>query len=398
MLENLQQPKPDKILSLSSDFSRCQIQGKLNLGIGVFRDDNGETPIFSAIKQAEKAKLQTETSKVYVSPEGDPAFTSYILELLLGSEIEKARFGRIQSVGGAGALTLIAHVLFGARPDATVYVPDPTWINHVALFEMAGFKVAFYPYYDQSDASIRFEEMLAAAARSKPNDIFLVHGCCHNPTGMDLTKEQWQQLVSVFLDKGIFPIVDIAYQGFGNGLEEDAWAARYVAGMMPEAAFAYSCSKNFGIYRERTGMAAFLLENEKQARTAQAQLGLMARNLYSMPPNHGAALVSSVLSDQALRVAWQNELSEMRTKIQELRKGLAIALRHHLGAPTFDFLETQTGMFSLLPLSPEAITKLREEHGFFLVGDGRINMAGLTHDVMDNFAKAIARQVRNQNS
>ncbi|MCV6600753.1 MAG: aromatic amino acid transaminase [Cohaesibacter sp.] len=398
MLETLQQPKPDKNLSLSAEFARCAIPGKLNLGIGVFRDNAGNTPIFASIKDAEREKLKTEKTKVYVSPEGDPVFLDHILDLLLGSEIEKNRFGRVQSVGGAGALTLIARVLFDANPNATVYLPDLTWVNHVALFEMTGFKAAFYPYYNHQNASIRFEELIATVENAKSNDIFLVHGCCHNPTGTDLKKEQWRQLVSVFLSKGILPIVDIAYQGFGNGLEEDAWATRYIAKMMPEAAFAYSCSKNFGIYRDRVGLAAFLSKTEKEAKVAQAQLGLSARNLYSMPPNHGSALVRSVLADQGLKTAWAHELNEMRVKVQSLRKNLASALRLHIDAPTFDFLETQIGMFSLLPLSAVVIEALRREKGFFLVGDGRINMAGLTHDVMDNFAKAIAQQVRNQTS
>lgn len=391
MLGHMQMPAPDKILSLSKEFQDCQITGKLNLGIGVYREQNGNTPIFAAVAEAGAQLLRDEKSKIYLSPEGDAAFCDDIIDLLLGPVAPKERLGAVQSVGGAGALALIAHVLFEIWPEAKVYLPDPTWVNHVAIFQTAGFQTEFYPYYDAASGGVKFEHLLDAARGAASGDIFLMHGCCHNPTGADLTQDQWRALVDVFNDRGIFPVVDTAYQGFGESLEADAWAARYVAANSDEAAFAYSCSKNFGIYRERTGAAMFLTSSGKNAAIAQARLGLKSRNLYSMPPNHGAGLVRKVLEDSALRTSWQIELSTMRGKVGSLRIGLANALRQRLNTSDFDFIADQSGMFSLLPLAPAVIKALKTEHGIFLVEDGRINIAGLNEQTAVHFADCVAK-------
>ena len=380
MFELLDAPKPDAILALMAAFREDGREDKLDLGVGIYKDAAGATPIMSAVAKAERRLLETQTTKAYVGPTGSRAFAAAMIGQVFGAEIDAARVRAAQSVGGSGALRVLADLLREARPASRIHVSDPSWPNHVPLLGAAGFEIRRYPYYDAATGAVAIEPMLEALGEAEAGDVVVLHGCCHNPTGADPSAGEWERIVDVVAERGLFPFVDLAYQGFGDGLEADAAAVRALAARVPEMVVAASCSKNFGLYRERVGAAIVVAEDGPRADLALGRLSGTIRANYSMPPDHGANAAHLVLEDPALAAEWREELESMRARMARSRERLAEALRMRSNSERFDFVARQKGMFSRLPLDPDAIRALREDHGIYVVGDGRINVAGLPDD------------------
>ncbi|MCB1466742.1 MAG: aspartate/tyrosine/aromatic aminotransferase [Rhizobiaceae bacterium] len=389
MFETLQPAAPDKILALIGMFRDDPRPGKIDLGVGVYKDPEGRTPVMRAVRVAEKRLYDEQTTKAYLGMAGDPAFNAAMMRLTFGVDADTSRLRAAQAPGGSGALRLIAELLHRSRPNATVWVSDPTWANHVPILSAAGLKTATYPYFDAATGQVRFEAMLAALEGAQRGDIVLLHGCCHNPTGANLDIGQWRELADLLAEHRLFPFVDIAYQGFGDGLDADAAGLRLLADRVPELAAASSCSKNFSVYRDRVGTAMLLGATSADADVALSQMLSIARGMYSMPPDHGAAAVRIILTDPDLRADWESELDEIRARMIRLREGFAEALRRQSNSDRFDFVAHHRGMFSRLGLSVEQVHRLRAEHGVYMVDDSRINVAGLPEDRLDDLAKAI---------
>lgn len=389
MFNELIMPPPDKILSLMPIFRQDQRAGKIDLGVGVYRDSAGVTPIPRSVKEAEKRILARQDTKAYVGPAGDPVYYDLMTRVVFSDDVPLDRIRAIQTPGGAGALAVLIGLIARHSPEATVLVPNPTWVNHVGIIEDHGLAIRTWPYLDLATGGVSFDAMKRAVAELKAGDVMLLHGCCHNPTGADLSQEEWRELAALLLKKNILSLVDIAYQGFGDGLEEDAFGVRYLASVMPEMLVASSCSKNFGTYRDRIGTAFVLAETPERAAVVQAHLAVGARLGYSMPPDHGAAIVRTILEDAALTADWRAELDGMRANIVSLRKALSESFRRYTNSSRYDFLERNKGMFSLIGITPEQATRLREEFAIYVVEDGRINVAGLRPDQVDTFAKAV---------
>lgn len=390
MFENLTAAPPDKILHLSVLFRNDTRPNKMDLGVGVYKDSEGRTVIPRAVREAEKRLYETQTTKTYVGIAGDEGFNRAMTDIVLADTIDRDRVFTCQTAGGSGALRVIADLLKRSRPDATVWLSDPTWANHAPILASAGFRTTSYPYFDAKTGKVRFEAMLETLKTVPAGDIVLLHGCCHNPTGANLTLEQWGRIADVLGERDLFPFVDLAYQGFGDGLEADCAPTRLLASRIPEMAIATSCSKNFAVYRDRVGAAIFIARKPDTARIVGSQAQAVTRVLYSMPPDHGAAAVRIVLEDEALRADWKQELESMRLRMLSLRQGLAEALRRQTNSNRFDFIADHRGMFSRLGLMPDQVDRLREEHGIYMVGDSRFNVAGLKEDKLEDLAKAIA--------
>lgn len=389
MFETLQPAPPDKILALIGLLRDDPRPGKIDLGVGVYKDPQGRTPVMRAVREAETRLHAEQSSKAYLGLAGDTAFNAAMIRLAFGQDADTSRLRAAQAPGGSGALRLIAELLRRARPEATVWISDPSWPNHVPLIASAGLKTAAYPYFDAATGSVRFAAMTEALRGARRGDVVLLHGCCHNPTGANLTSEQWSEVAGLLVEKELFPFVDIAYQGFGDGLDADAAGLRLLAERVPELAVASSCSKNFSVYRDRVGAAMLLARTPAEADAAFSQLLAAARGIYSMPPDHGAAAVRIVLSDPALRADWESELEEIRTRMIQLREGFADALRRQSNSDRFDFVARHRGMFSRLGLTPDQVRRLREEHAVYMVDDSRINVAGLPEGRLDDLAKAV---------
>ncbi|MFO1363418.1 MAG: amino acid aminotransferase [Burkholderiales bacterium] len=388
MLEALRKAEPDRILSLIALVRDDPRPGKMDLSIGVYRDESGRTPILAAVRAAERRLYEGETTKSYVGPAGDAAFNAAVQRLVFGDG-DASRIRAVQTPGGAGALRILAGLLARARPGATVWLPDPTWVNHESIMADAGLAIRRYPYFDPATGGIRFDALLDALGGAAAGDAVLLHGCCHNPSGADPTAAEWRELADLLVRKGLFPFVDLAYQGFGDGLDEDAAAVRLLAGRVPEMAVATSCSKNFGIYRERTGAAFVLGATPAQADVALSQLVVCARIAYSMPPDHGASIVRIVLEDPALAARWRDELAAMRGAVVATRRALAAAFRTRTGTERYDFLLRHRGMFSLLGVDERQADRLRREHGIYVVADGRANLAGLRANQIEPLVSAL---------
>ena len=389
MFETLTAASPDKILSLSILYKNDERPTKMDLGVGVYRDSQGATVIMRAVRDAERRLYESQTTKTYVGMAGDEGFNKAMLKLVFGEKTDLSRMFACQTAGGSGALRTIADLLVKARPDATVWLSDPTWVNHVPILKAAGFKTATYPYFDPASGTVKADAMLEGLKQAKAGDIILLHGCCHNPTGANLTIEQWGPVVDLLVERNLFPFVDLAYQGFGDGLEEDAAAVRLLAGKVPEMAVATSCSKNFSVYRDRLGAVILMGKNAESVKIAGSQALATTRVLYSMPPDHAAAAVRIVLEDEVLRADWKSELEAMRLRMLNLRKGFAEALRRQSNSSRFDFIADHRGMFSRLGLTETQVDRLRDEFGIYMVSDSRFNVAGLTEDRLDDLAKAV---------
>jgi aspartate aminotransferase len=380
MFESLKPVGMDPILGLMAAFRADDRANKIDLGVGVYQDDRGRTPVMASVKEAEAQLMTLETTKSYQGIAGDPDYNQRILQLLLGTEhsiLNSGRIKTIQAPGGSGALRVGAEVVVRARPDAKLWVGVPTWPNHIPLLGSAGVTIKEYPYYNLSNHQIDIESMMATLAQVPAGDMVLLHGCCHNPTGADLTPEQWDQIADLALERGFIPFIDTAYQGLGDGLDEDAYGVRMMADRLPELVIASSCSKNFGLYRERTGSITFITETSEQADIVAAQAMSVARQTYSMPPAHGALLVSLILGDQQLRATWQAELTEVRTRIQSMRSLLADNIQHNTAGIDFSHIKQQKGMFSFLGLNTEQLDLLREDYGIYIVSSSRLNLAGI---------------------
>jgi len=389
MFEQLDIAPPDKILALIDLYRADTRANKVDLGVGVYKDRDGKTPVMRAVRKAEERLLRAQDTKTYLGLAGDVAFNGAMSRLVFGNAVETSRVLVAQAPGGSGALRLLAELLRRTRPDGIIWVSRPTWPNHVPTMRGAGLQIAEYEYFDAGSGTVNFEGMLADLAKAKAGDIVLLHGCCHNPTGANLTIAQWQRAATLLAERGLLPFIDIAYQGFGDGLEADADGLRIVAANVPEMVAASSCSKNFAVYRDRVGAAMVLARNAAQADIAMSHMLAAARALYSMPPDHGAAAVRIVLEDPELRSDWQAELEEMRQRMLRLRVAFADALRRQSNSDRFDFIAEHRGMFSRLGLTGEQIDRLRSEHAVYMVGDSRINVAGLPEDRLDDLAKAI---------
>ncbi len=396
MLEKLDLLPPDPILGLSAEFKEDARPFKVNLGVGVYKNDAGVTPIFDAVKQAEKALLEKQTTKAYIGQAGDPQFLEGITELLLGEELKESLAGRVSAAmtpGGSGALRMLAGMIVKTGANPTVWVSDPTWGNHFPLLESAGLQLKKYPYYSFETGVVDFEAMLAALQQVAAGDIVLLHGCCHNPTGADLSVEQWNQIIALAKEKRFVPFIDTAYQGFSESLDADAYGLRVAAAELPEVLVASSCSKNFGVYRERAGMVLVIGADEAKSKAALSHILVTARRTYSMSSYHGPAIVGEVLNTPALKTLWEQELAEARTRINGLRTDLAAKLNKGQSKKDFSFIDGNSGMFSFLGLSADQAQTLRREHAVYILNSSRINIAGLSSENLDQVVEAISKVI-----
>ena len=382
----------DPILGLMDAYRADRNPAKLDLGVGVYKDAQGLTPIPRAVKLAEQLLVESETSKSYIGGHGDPLFGSLLSQLVLGADnpLLPERAGATQTPGGTGALRLCADFIAQCLPGRGIWLSDPTWPIHESIFAAAGLRVGHYPYVG-ADNRLNVEAMIAALTHVPKGDVVLLHACCHNPTGFDLTPRDWKRVLEVVKARELLPLIDFAYQGFGDGLEQDAFAVRLFAAELPELLITSSCSKNFGLYRERTGALIACAESAEKLQDVRSQLAFIARNLWSTPPAHGAAVVASILADAELNSLWVSELDAMRKRVASLRSGLVEALQPYGLSERFAHIALQRGMFSYTGLTPLQVQRLRDEFSVYMVGSGRANMAGLDANRLDQLASAIAR-------
>ena len=394
MFESLQSVPADPILKLVAMHRDDTNPNKVDLGLGVYKDEQGHTPIMRAVAEAEKRILDIEDTKTYVGMAGWARYNQLMADVVLGDNNPYQAAGRMalaQTPGGTGALRVVCDFINAVKPGAKVWVGKPTWANHHALIQAAGLELGEYPYFDPATHSVDFDAMMAALeSEAKAGDLVLVHGCCHNPSGADLNIDQWQTLGELAQAKGLIPFVDIAYQGMGAGMDEDAEGLRLIADMVDEMVIASSCSKNFGLYRERTGTAMIIAKDADTATMAQGQMNGVIRGNYSMPPSHGAMVVQTILDDAELKADWLAELAEIRERIARLRSELVQALKDAGVEQDFSFIERQKGMFSFLGVNKDQVDTLVNEHSCYMVGSSRINVAGLNDNNMAYFAKAVA--------
>jgi aspartate aminotransferase len=395
MLETLTRVPPDPILGVSAAFQADASPDKVDLGVGVYKDEHGKTPVMRAVRAAEQEILAEQSTKTYLSPIGNPGCNAKMTELVLGSDHagRKADLSLAQTPGGSGALRLGAELLQAARPGNTILVSDPTWANHIPLLGTVGLKVDRYPYYDAQNPGVLLDRMLGHLDAQPAGTIVVLHACCHNPTGQDLTPAQWSEVAAVVARRGLFPFMDLAYLGLGEDLDRDAAAVRTMARAVPEMLVAVSCSKNFGIYRERTGVLIAIGDGAERAGITTGHFGRLSRTLWSMPPDHGAAIVDRVLSQPALRQDWLTELSHMANRINSLRSLLADRLGAAAGAD-YGWLAAQRGMFSRLLLSSAQVAFAREQHRLYMPPDGRINIAGVSPANVDRVAAGLVAAMR----
>jgi len=356
---------------------------KIDVGVGVFRDAVGNTPILKVMKEAEQRLLDTQVTKAYLGSAGDKRFAELLRPILLGHHAGDERILGLQTPGGCGALRLGFELIATVNPQARVLVGTPTWPNHPPIIRSVRLQQIDYPYYERGQGAIRFEDMIAALENGEPGDVALLHGCCHNPTGADLSDEQWREVVRVVSERGLLPLIDIAYQGFGRGLEEDAYGVRLMLDACDEVIIAQSCDKNFSVYRDRVGSLWIKTAAVDSSKTAMAHVHQRAREMWSMPPDHGAAAVHIILDDEELSARWLVELAAMRDRINSVRQRIAAA------DPRLSFIGRQFGMFSMLPLSKEQVLKLRQDDAIYMADSGRFNVVGLGDDPIDRFTAAV---------
>ncbi|MET0289085.1 MAG: amino acid aminotransferase [Pseudoxanthomonas sp.] len=386
----LTQQPPDGLLALMSLYAADVRRHKLDLGVGVYRTEAGATPVMESVKLAERKLVETQGSKSYLGPEGDTEFVRALTPLVFGAPLAEALSGRLvgmQTIGGTGALRLAADLVAGASPRHRLWLGTPSWPNHAPVFAAAGLQIQTYRHYDPLQQQVDQAATLAALEQATAGDVVVLHGCCHNPTGADPSAQQWQEISEVIVRRGLVPLVDLAYQGLGVDLDADAGALRQLVARVPQALVAYSCDKNFGLYRERVGALYVIGEQPAAAQAALSHLAAHARANYSMPADHGAAVVRVILSDASLRQAWLDELRGMTQRINGIRQGLAAL--GQVGAVDLAPLARQRGLFAMLPLSAAAIERLRTDHGVYMAGSGRINVAGLAQGAVRRFGDAL---------
>lgn len=394
MFEAINSLPADPILGLMAAFRADDNPRKIDLGVGVYKDEQGRTPVMRAVKEAETRLLKNQDSKTYVAPAGQERFNHLIAGLIFGDELVNSLGGRrvtFQTPGGCGGLRLGAELLQRVKPGARILVSDPTWANHIPLLGEAGLEISTYPYYDYQNHAIRFDAMMDTLSQAGAGDLVLLHGCCHNPCGADLDRSQWQAVAELALKNGFTPFIDLAYQGLGDGIAEDSYGVRLLAETLPELIVVSSCSKNFGLYRERTGSLSVISNSVESAQAAASQVASIARSIYSMPPDHGAAVVIEILGDAALRADWEAELTEVRNRINGLRTELVDALKTKGIDHDFSFIQREKGMFSFLGLSVDQVHSLIKDNSIYLVDSSRINIAGINSSNLDYLAESIRK-------
>jgi aspartate aminotransferase len=393
MFERFEVINPDAILMLMAAYRADPDPRKVDLGIGVYRDERGDTPVLEAVRRAEADLIARQQTKSYVGAAGNPGYNREMEQLVFGSGHAALGSGRLKSVqtpGGCGALRLGAELIRLAAPDTVVHVSTPTWANHAPLIAGSGLKLGYYPYFDAATGGVEFPAMMGALERLPPRAVVLLHASCHNPTGADLSQDEWRALLELVKRRSLVPFLDMAYQGLGEGVDEDAFAVRLFCGELPEVLVAVSCSKNFGLYRERTGSLHVLNDTPKAAEATLSQLVRLARGIWSMPPDHGAEIARLILADATLRALWQGEVRAMRERILTLRRAALTELRQACPQRDFSFVGTQRGMFSFLGISTEQVRALRGGHHVYMTDDSRINIAGLREENLAYFARAVA--------
>jgi aspartate/tyrosine/aromatic aminotransferase len=390
LFESLQAAPADVILGLIAEHRDDPRPEKIDLGVGVYRNAAGETPILDVVKKAEHRLVGTQTSKAYIGTAGDLEFNAAMQELAFADAVADDRLGTIQTPGGSGSLRVAAGLLLRARDDAAVWVSEPTWNNHGPLLGGAGLTLKPYAYYDAESHSIRFDEMLSTLRSAPKGDVVLLHACCHNPSGLDPSQDQWREIADVVVERELLPFIDMAYQGFAQNLDADAFAVRHLAENVPEMIVSTSCSKNFGLYRDRVGTLAMLAPNAKSRDVIFSQANSFVRTMYSVPPDHGAAVVRIILNDDELRAQWIDELDGMRERLNGMGVLLHDALKEKAPGHDFSHLVQTNGMFCFLGVTPEQVDKLKRDFGIYMVGSSRINVAGITPDNVDYLASSIA--------
>ena len=382
-LADLPPVNSDSLLALIALCDADPRPEKIDVGVGVFRDAVGNTPILTVMKEAEQRLVDTQVTKAYLGSAGDKRFAELLRPILLGHHADDERITGLQTPGGCGALRLGFELIAAANPGARVFVGTPTWPNHPPLIRSVRLEQVDYPYYERGQGAIRFEDMIAALQGAEPGDVALLHGCCHNPTGADLSEGQWREVVKVVVERGLMPLIDIAYQGFGRGLDEDAFGVRLMLDECDEVIIAQSCDKNFSVYRDRVGSLWVKTGSKAATENAMAHVYQRAREMWSMPPDHGAAAVHIILEDPELHERWLGELTAMRDRINSVRQRIAAA------DPRLAFIGRQYGMFSMLPLSKEQVLKLRADEAIYMADSGRFNVVGLGDDQIDRFTSAV---------
>jgi len=390
LFEPLQLLPPDAIIGLIAEYRNDPRDCRVDLGIGVYRNAAGQTPVLDVVKEAERRLLESQTSKTYIGSAGSPAFNEAMRDLTFADSIGGDRIAMLQTPGGSGSLRVAAGVILRAKADATVWVSGPTWANHVPLLGGAGLELKSYAYYDDEQKTLDLDAMLDALHDIPKGDIVLLHACCHNPTGIDPDEAQWRAIADVIVERELLPFVDVAYQGFAAGLDTDVFIVRELAGRVPEMLVCTSCSKNFGLYRDRVGTLFIVTADGETREIAQSQANNLVRTMYSMPPDHGAAVVETILHDEQLRAGWHGELAEMRERLQEMRQLLDEALRAEAPDHDFSHVVRAKGMFCFLGVSTEQVQRLKQDHAVYMVDSSRINIAGITADNVEHIAKSVA--------
>lgn len=393
MFTNLKPLPTDPILGLMAAYKADTNANKIDLGVGVYKNEQGDTPVLKAVKIAEEHRLKTETTKAYIGLAGNLNFCTKMEQLLLGNDHPALLANRVrtaQTPGGTGALRVAGEFIARCKPNATIWVTTPTWANHIGLFQASGLTVKEYPYYDYENKGLLFDEMINTLSQVPKGDVVLLHACCHNPSGMDLNQAQWKTVADLAKQQGFTVLVDIAYQGFGTSLDEDAAGLRHLASQVDELIICSSCSKNFGLYRERIGACSIISNNVSVADIANSVLLSVVRSIYSMPPAHGADIVEQILSSEELTSLWHQELDEMRDRINGLRSLLKEKLNAQCKGQDFSFIERQNGMFSFLGITKAQIERLQKEYAIYIVGSSRVNVAGVSQSNIDYFANAVA--------
>ena len=389
MFDRLTKQPADKIMQLMHQFREDERDGKIDLGVGVYKNAEGVTPVMRAVKEAERQLLETQETKAYVGLLGDPAYHDAMIDLVLAGAVDRKQVAAAATPGGTGACRQAFELIKMANPEARVFYSLPTWPNHLSILKYLGIETVPYRYFDEDTRAVDFAGMMEDLDGLKAGDVVLLHGCCHNPTGANLNLTEWQKVVDLLNAKGAVPMIDLAYQGFGDGLDDDAAATRLVAASCPETLIAASCSKNFGVYRERTGILLGVSADAAKTALVQENFSFLNRQNYSFPPDHGARVVTMILTDPKLRQMWEEELEETRLGMLKLREQLAGELQRLSGSDRFGFVAQHRGMFSRLGIPADVVEKLRVENGIYMVGDSRVNVAGLNAKTVPVLAQAI---------
>ncbi|MES3008298.1 MAG: amino acid aminotransferase [Pseudomonadota bacterium] len=392
MFQQLTPLPADPILGLMAAFRADTNPRKIDLGVGVYKDELGNTPVMRAVKEAERRLLASQLTKTYVGPAGAVGYNELVAQLILGKELAAATQTRrctFQTPGGCGGLRLAAEFIDKSKPGARIFVSDPTWANHIPLLGEAGLQIETYPYYDYATHSIRFDAMMQTLQQAKVGDLVLLHGCCHNPCGADLNQDQWRAIRDLALKNGFTPFIDLAYQGLGDGVDEDCFGVRLLGAALPELIVVSSCSKNFGVYRERVGALTVICQTPESMKAASSLIASTARGIYSMPPDHGATIVEMILADAGLRADWEAELTDMRERINGLRTLLVNRLKAAGVKQDFSFIQNEKGMFSFLGISVPQVQRLTKEYSIYLVDSSRINVAGINDANIDYLVESL---------